>query len=484
MGQAAIHSLKMARVPLVSALLLFPCFWHSRIHAGDLSSHVYNAWLVQLVRQGVVQGLHIADRKTNVLFDLILESLLRAVGVDWAQRLSVSVCVLVFCWGAFAFCSAVAGRRPWHVMPLIALLAYGFVFHMGFFNFYMATGLSLLALALAWSARRRWLAIPVFLAAAAAHVGAVLGIFALLAYGEICRRLPAPRRTWLLAGGVAGLAALGLALAKNFEVLWSPRQLFLVTGADQLIVFGTKYRILPFLLIAAWTAMVLKTAVRRQYSRDLSALAAHFAALTAAAVVLLPQSVFLLQGVHSLSYVSERLSFFLALWLCALCAEARPSRGEIALTATISLVFFSFLYVDTRALDRFEDRMRQAVAGIPARQRVTCNLVDPEPRVPVLAHVIDRACVGHCFSYANYEPSTRQFRLVAQPDNGVVLGAYEDVWAFQTGAYTVRERDLPLYAIAPQGASLRAVPLKLNQRSSPEMIRVLPALLQAGERKD
>jgi len=29
--------------------LLVPCFWHQRIEAGDLASHVYNAWLANEV---------------------------------------------------------------------------------------------------------------------------------------------------------------------------------------------------------------------------------------------------------------------------------------------------------------------------------------------------------------------------------------------------------------------------------------------------
>src|SRR5262249_52154204 len=41
----------------VSVLLLIPCFWHRRIEAGDLPSHVYNAWLAQLIGQGQAPGL-------------------------------------------------------------------------------------------------------------------------------------------------------------------------------------------------------------------------------------------------------------------------------------------------------------------------------------------------------------------------------------------------------------------------------------------
>jgi hypothetical protein len=36
------------------------------------------------------------------------------------------------------------------MLPAIALLAYGWVFHMGFFNFYLSLGLCFLALGLAW----------------------------------------------------------------------------------------------------------------------------------------------------------------------------------------------------------------------------------------------------------------------------------------------------------------------------------------------
>src|SRR5690242_2591430 len=81
---------------LTSILLLVPCFWQSRIHAGDLSSHIYNAWLVQLVASGKTIGLTITSQLTNVLTDFMLSGLFRAFGADAAQRITVAVCVLVF----------------------------------------------------------------------------------------------------------------------------------------------------------------------------------------------------------------------------------------------------------------------------------------------------------------------------------------------------------------------------------------------------
>ena len=89
-------------VPL-SILVLLPVYWQPRVQAGDLSSHIYNAWLAQLIEAGRTDGLEIVRQTTNVLFDLMLGTLLRWFGAEIAQRLAVSIAVLVFVWGAFRF---------------------------------------------------------------------------------------------------------------------------------------------------------------------------------------------------------------------------------------------------------------------------------------------------------------------------------------------------------------------------------------------
>src|SRR5262249_52931433 len=134
-----------------------PCYWQPRIQAGDLSSHIYNAWLAQLIESGRTQGLIIVSQTTNLLFDLLLGGLFRLLGPEPAQRIAVSVAVLVFVWGAFVFASVVAGKRSWYLMPCLAMLAYGWVFHMGFFNFYLSLGLCFWALAAAWRPTRNHL---------------------------------------------------------------------------------------------------------------------------------------------------------------------------------------------------------------------------------------------------------------------------------------------------------------------------------------
>jgi hypothetical protein len=62
-------------------------------------------------------------------------------------------------------------------------------------------------------------------------------------------------------------------------------------------------------------------------------------------------------------------------------------------------------------------------------------------------HLLSRACIGHCFDYANYEPSTGQFRVHALPGNPVVLASNAEVGTVESGTYVAKTGDLPLYAL-------------------------------------
>ena len=64
----------VTRFSLISLALLAPCWWQSRIQAGDLSSHLYNAWLRQLIQEDKLHGLTVVTQWTNILFDVVLPS--------------------------------------------------------------------------------------------------------------------------------------------------------------------------------------------------------------------------------------------------------------------------------------------------------------------------------------------------------------------------------------------------------------------------
>jgi len=107
----------------ISALILLPCLWHRRIEAGDLASHAYNTWLAQLIARGQAPGLYIEKQWNNILFDLMLLRAGESCGLAAAQKIVVSICVLVFFWGAFAFISS--GHRT------AAVVAYAMHRHAG-----------------------------------------------------------------------------------------------------------------------------------------------------------------------------------------------------------------------------------------------------------------------------------------------------------------------------------------------------------------
>src|SRR5436305_5040590 len=91
------------RIPVICIALLIPCWWQRHIEAGDLGSHVYNAWLAQLIEKGQAPGLYLAHLWNNVFFDVLLLKLGNQFGLAAAEKVAVSLCVLIFFWGVFAF---------------------------------------------------------------------------------------------------------------------------------------------------------------------------------------------------------------------------------------------------------------------------------------------------------------------------------------------------------------------------------------------
>ena len=97
--------------------MIVPCLWHRRIEAGDLASHVYNAWLAQLIEKGQAPGLYIVHQWNNVLFDWTLLHAANIVGFAAAEKIVVSLCVLIFFWGVFSLIAAASGWPPWFLTP-------------------------------------------------------------------------------------------------------------------------------------------------------------------------------------------------------------------------------------------------------------------------------------------------------------------------------------------------------------------------------
>ena len=434
----------------LSLLLLVPCFWQERIQAGDLSGHVYNAWLVSLTRQGRTPGLYVVRQWNNVAFDLCLEWLLVHVGAGAAQRITVGLAVLILAWGAIALATVISGKNWYFTFPGIAILAYGFVYHMGLFNYYLSMGICFWYLALVWKKKgwqRRLKAMPLLLLAWAAHPVPVVWAVGMALYVTIAQKMEPSKSPWFL--GLAVLMLLGVreVLMKWFSCSWSWKQLYFITGLDQVMVLGSKYEAILAFLFFAWL-ITFRRLLKESGWRGVSVnLAFQLWILNAAAVFLLPDVIDFPQYGLPFSYLTDRLSLPAGVMACSFLASVRGRLLEKIVLGLAAAAFFSLIFVDTWNLNRLEDGVDRLVAQLPTGTRVLGYFPTQLRRISPSLHSLDRACIGHCFSYGNYEPSSRQFRLRAQPGNSFVLDDFEDAYAVQTGTYVVQARDEPVYLI-------------------------------------
>lgn len=443
-------------VLVASAAVLVPCFWHKRIEAGDLGSHTYNAWLAQLIERGLAPGLWIANQWNNILFDASLSRLGNLVGLRLAERICVSAAVLIFFWGAFAMIAAMARRAPWPLTPCIAMLAYGWTFQQGFLNYYISLGLAFfgVALLLRGSGLERAVVLLILPLAWMAHPLGVAVLLGLGSYVMIAEMLPQRRHLVLLAGAAFLFLAATTYISSRFSVLWSSegslQTLLAYNGADQLVLYGRQYRLPSDLLIIfslIWVALDARMRRALKESWHIYFLPLQLYGLALLAAVLLPSFVTLPGYAAPLGLLTARLTSVTAVLACCLLGVTRPQKWHFPCLAAIAAIFFLFLYSDTGKLNNMEEQAERYEHLLPPGQRIIATIWPFAGSRLLIDHVIDRACVAQCFSYANYEPASGQFRLRAKPGNRYVLSDFASADQAESGNYIVQTQDLPLFEI-------------------------------------
>jgi hypothetical protein len=456
--QAAVDFLRQywLQAIAISAVLLTPCFWHRRIEAGDLGSHVYNAWLAQLIERGQAPGLHVARQWNNVLFDILLLKLGNLVGLTAAQETLVPLCVLIFFWGTFALLGAVSRRPPWFLLPCLAMLAYGWTFNIGFFNYYLSLGLGLFAIAIVWSGRGRELILAALLAliVLVAHPQGFLWLVGCVGYVVFWRCLPG---WWKLAMPTAALLVVvftRLYLMRHYQA-FGVLDTFgtgIYNGSDQIVLYSIRYYVLSGVALLFGIACFMVDAIRHYRARESWAdwrlpLELHW--FLVIAIYVLPDAVRIPLYAGWVGALAARLTTAAAVMgLCAL-ALMQPRKWHTAGFAVIAAVFFTFLYQDTATLNRMESQIERLVETLPPGERVTATIwTPPDSRLPFIVHLVDRACVGKCFSYQNYEPPSGQFRVrVDQAGSPLNTGDSDASQQMEAGEYQVQPADLPMAQI-------------------------------------
>ncbi|MGB8494073.1 MAG: hypothetical protein WCE53_06720, partial [Candidatus Acidiferrum sp.] len=439
---------------LLSALLLIPVFWHHHIEAGDLGSHVYNAWLAQLVQKGTAPGVYSVWQWKNILFDLLLLSLSNLFGIAAAEKIAVAFCALLFFWSVFALIAIATRRPPWLLTPFLAMLAYGYVFHMGFMNYYLSIALACLGLSLVWSGRPKLqlaslLLIPLMLLA---HPLGAFWFLAAASYLLLWQHFP----RWRIALPIVGFA---LVLAVRFfithhsayDVEWPEHPFYFFNGADQFVVFGERYRYISAIVFSLGLLMAgldLRRAPRAASWWKDRLLLLELLVIAFCVTSLLPENLNFNQGTGWIGLIVSRLAIVTAIYALCLLGSLTPQKWHLAALSACALLFFVFLYQDTSLVARLEANAEKLTHNLPFGTRVLKTVAAPgDWRAPFIYHSIDRACIGHCFAFSNYEASTKQFRLRVREDSPVVVFDPDDSESMESGEYEVQPEDLPLKQI-------------------------------------
>jgi hypothetical protein len=166
------------------------------------------------------------------------------------------------------------------------------------------------------------------------------------------------------------------------------------------------------------------------------------------AVALLPENLRPSISGGWIGLLASRLTAITAIFAVCLLSCLKPRLWHLAGFGACAIVFFSFLNQDTLVLNRMEANAEALVNRLPFGTRIIATIwATPDSRVSFIGHIADRACIGHCFSYANYEPASGQFRIRVRPGSPVVSASDDDTEDMQAGQYDVQDEDLPLKQI-------------------------------------
>jgi hypothetical protein len=434
---------------LISALLILPCLWQRHIEACDLASHVYNVWLAQLIHQGKAPGLWIASQWSNTLFDRLLEGSIGIFGFAAGEKFVVICSVLTFFWGLFALASAAAGRAAWLVVPMIAAFSYGWIFSMGFMNLYLAMGLLFFLLAIVWRGLgiELVLILPLFIAISMAHM---LGIAAALSIG-IFLSVQRLVRVRLVRLGLAVMSLLIVLVGRQYvteHYLIYPRasSISWMAGTDQLFLYRREYLYISMAIMV----FAVGFAVFEIFQPGVKQLAESSTWLTLLSILVITVAV-LPGGFHSpkngpMGLLPERASAFTAAVLCCVLAIYIRRAWQTGVLSILVVAFFVLYYQDTTQLNNTEMLMERVVRELPAGSRIVTGIELSGSRV-LSGHMLDRACIGYCYSYANYEIGSQQFRIKGIPGNGIITTSYDDSLSLQSGDYVPSQSDPPLYEL-------------------------------------
>jgi hypothetical protein len=322
---------------------------------------------------------------------------------------------------------------------------------MGFFNYYLSIGLGCFGLAILWHPRAwDWLAGSIILLLALfAHPIGPLWLLATLAYVFIRRKFSGVPGMLIPAAVIAAFAALHMYLsrAESIEVNWLDRPFYLFNGADQLVLYTFKYRWIATATALIFVILLLQECFKWKDARFRKPLIflTELYLLAFCVNSLLPRDLRFSPDSSWIGLLVPRLTVISAIFaLCALSFLSPRVWASLAL-ASCAVFFFLNLYKDTGAINLLESNAELIASHLPYGSHVIPTLQPlPQSRITFIGHVVERACIHHCFVYSNYEPASGKFRVRIHPGSPLATGSPDDSGAMESGDYVVQRSDPPL----------------------------------------
>lgn len=442
-----------------------PYFW-----AGDLHSHIYNAWLSLLIERGALPGLSIADIWTNRLLDEPIAQLLRVLSPRKVEAVVLVALAQLFLWSAFLFVRALSGKPSWEWLPILVMLALGGAFHTGTVNWYASASLSLLATAtiLGRTALPARVVAGIVLLLVASAGNPLPPAWACGAVGLAIagRRGFAPRRILGAACAVVTLIGVSIALAGRGDYFLF--QLVAMSGADQLMYFDN-----AFVLFAVAYLGLLASSLRCWARDHVGPAAANpafaIAVFSSVCVIGLPDRILFPGYIVPAFYLSTRASLICGIAWVACAAQADSARRAAAII-TVAAAWLALTCAEWEALSSLQQRIAFAVAKVPRGARVVSTMIGPSHSA--LYEAVNLACVGHCFVWSNYEAATRAFRVRAEDGNAFVISRLEDLVAVRQGEYRVPALPFALWKIGACPEPSIAGAICATQANNGEVLRL------------
>jgi hypothetical protein len=237
----------------------------------------------------------------------------------------------------------------------------------------------------------------------------------------------------------------------DFEFSWPERPFYVFNGLDQLVLYSAHYRFVAYALLAIFIFWLASEYFHRRQAPIFSNpffLSVELYLVTFCVTSLLPQN--LRGGPYSawIGLLVSRLTIISAIFALCMLSSLRPNKPAAIATLACSLLFFTLLYRDTATLSRLESHAESLTAVLPFGTRVIPTLTSPDDsRIQFVHHIVDRACIGHCFTYSNYEPSSGQFHVRVLPGSPLIAYHAAVAQEMEAGNYIVRASDPPFVDI-------------------------------------